>query len=150
SDGAETLRRAHELGAVPEAPARVIEALRALKPRAEGIHLITAPGEMGADEARAANFGPTVVGTITPGQTSADDTRRIAGAMAELEVDLLLFAGGDGTARDVHDAVGDRLAVLGIPAGVKIHSAVYATTPRAGGDLAGRFLQGGARRLRDA
>src|SRR5207249_4802542 len=101
-------------------------------------------------EAREVGFEPTVVGTITPGATSAEDTRRIARAMAELEVDLLLFAGGDGTARDVHDAVGDRLAVLGIPAGVKIHSAVYATTPRAGGDLAGRYLSGGVRRLREA
>src|SRR5205814_7513855 len=125
-DGAETLRRARELGAVPEAPHRVQEALRALAPRVDGLHLLAAPGEMGADEARQIGFEPTVVGTITPGATSAEDTRRIARALAELEVDLLLFAGGDGTARDVHDAVGDRLAVLGIPAGVKIHSAVYA------------------------
>jgi predicted polyphosphate/ATP-dependent NAD kinase len=70
--------------------------------------------------------------------------------MQRLAVDLLLFAGGDGTARDIYEAVGLDLPVLGIPAGVKIHSAVYATSPRSAGDLAALYLQGQVEGLREA
>ncbi len=150
SDGAETLRRARELGAVPEAPRRASEALRPLLALRNTVELLAAPGEMGADEAAAAGLEATPVGAITPGQTTADDTRRIARALAEREVDLLLFAGGDGTARDVYDAVGTGPVVLGIPAGVKIHSGVYATSPRAAGDLAARYLAGRVPRTHEA
>ena len=74
--------------------------------------------------------------------TSADDTRRAAVEMAERSVELVIFAGGDGTARDLCSAVGDDVPALGIPAGVKMYSGVYATTPRAAGRAAAQFLAG--------
>jgi predicted polyphosphate/ATP-dependent NAD kinase len=52
--------------------------------------------------------------------------------------------GGDGTARDICEAVDGRLPAIGVPAGVKIHSAVYAVTPRAAGEVAALFLLGEA------
>jgi predicted polyphosphate/ATP-dependent NAD kinase len=154
SDGVETVRRALERGAEREAPRRAALALARLSRLRDWIEIVTCPGEMGADEARTCGFEPVVleglvgarwgeVGVTLPDGTpltTADDTMAAAAAMLDMGVDLLLFAGGDGTARDVCRVVGTRLACLGVPAGVKIHSAVYATTPASAGELAARFL----------
>jgi len=107
---------------------------------------------MGEDEAKECGFNPTVIGSITRGRTTSHDTENAAKEMLRLKVDLLLFAGGDGTARDIYNVIGDKIPALGIPAGVKIHSAVYATSPRNAGDLAARYLEGESPdiRLREA
>ena len=165
SDGAEIVRRALERGAVREAPGRAALALGRLARLAQQIEVVTFPGEMGADEARACGLAPTVVpgvigaswgqaGALPDGAplTTADDTVAAARALRDMGVGLLLFAGGDGTARDVCRAVGTDLACLGVPAGVKIHSAVYATTPVSAGELAALYLHDrpAAVRLREA
>jgi predicted polyphosphate/ATP-dependent NAD kinase len=149
SDTEEIQQKALELGAIPQALDRTVEALDGLQPVGH-LDIITYPGEMGEDAARASGFDPTVIGSITAGETTAEDTIRAAREMERLGVDLLLFAGGDGTARDIYAAVGDRLPSLGIPAGVKIHSAVYATNPVSAGSLAALFLQGRVTELREA
>ena len=149
SDGAEVQKRALELGAVPQSLNRAIQALERIKPTGD-LEIITYPGEMGEDVARACGFEPTVIGSITPGETTPQDTRSAAREMRRLNVDLLLFAGGDGTARDIYNAVGDGIPALGIPAGVKIHSAVFATNPINAGDLAVLVLQGRVSGLREA
>ena len=141
SDGEEIQRKALELGAVPHAGDRAAQALEHIRSVPE-MEIVTYPGEMGEDAARKAGFSPTVIGSITPGHTTAEDTRRAAREMKRLGVDLLLFAGGDGTARDIYEAVGTELPVLGTPAGVKIHSAVFATSPASAGELAALFLRG--------
>ena len=163
SDGAEIQKRAFELGAAPRSLNRAIQALERIS-SVSGLDVVTYPGEMGEDAARACGFDPIVIGSITRGETTPQDTRDAAREMMRLGVDLLLFAGGDGTARDIYNAVadidrasadvdhasGDRLPVLGIPAGVKIHSAVFATNPLNAGDLAVHFLQGRVLSLREA
>ncbi|HIQ06279.1 MAG TPA: ATP-NAD kinase [Anaerolineae bacterium] len=148
SDGEEIQRKALELGAVPHAGDRAAQALEHLGSVPE-LEIVTYPAEMGEDPARQVGFSSTVIGSITPGHTTAEDTRRAAREMKEIGVDLLLFAGGDGTARDIYEAVGTTLPVLGIPAGVKIHSAVYATNPASAGELASLYLQGRVTALRE-
>lgn len=149
SDSAEIQKKALALGAVPQALNRAIQALERIK-SVDKLEVITYPGEMGEDAARACRFGPTVIGSIKPGETTPEDTRNAAREMLRLNVNLLLFAGGDGTARDIYNAIGDGLPVLGIPAGVKIHSAVFGTNPLSAGDLAALYLQGKASNLREA
>ena len=144
SDGLEALRKAKQLGARPESPARTIEALRIVSRIKDCIQVLTYPSEMGEDECLQASLSPVVIGSISSGSTTPGDTRRAARQMVEQGVDLLLFAGGDGTARDIYNAVGGRVPALGIPAGVKIHSAVYARKPqecrRSGHPAAGRTI----------
>lgn len=144
SDGIETVRKALALGAEPQAPARACETLRLLAPSQDLLELVTYPAEMGADEARASGFTPTVLGSIVSGATTAADTRRAAADMIAEKVELLLFVGGDGTARDIYETVGERLPVLGIPAGVKVHSSVYAVNPRRASEAVEAFLKGSA------
>jgi len=149
SDGAEIQKKALRLGAVPQSLDRAIQALERIKP-VDDLEVITYPSEMGEDATRACGFEPTVIGSIKPGETTPEDTIRAAREMLHLHVKLLLFAGGDGTARDVYNAVGERLPVLGIPAGVKIHSAVFGANPISAGDLAASYLLGRVSRLREA
>jgi predicted polyphosphate/ATP-dependent NAD kinase len=143
SDGAEIQRKALALGAVPQALHRTTQALRRVSAVGD-LQIITYPGEMGEDAAKTSGFEPNVIGSIKPGRTTPQDTRRAARQMLGWGVDLLLFT------RDVYAAIGDRLPVLGIPAGVKIHSAVYATNPTSAGDLASLVLQGKATTFREA
>ncbi len=142
SDGAEVQRIARELGIRSATQERTKTVLKSLALVKEQVELYAAPAEMGEDAAKEMGFTPVVVGRIESGNTTAEDTVRIAREMLPLQLDLLIFAGGDGTARNVAEAVGTELTVLGIPGGVKIHSAVYAKNPLAAAELALRFAQG--------
>ncbi len=150
SDGAEIQRKARELGAVPESQHRAVQALEMVTPLKDELELITYPGEMGENAARECGFEPKVISTIKEGETTAEDTVNAARQMIRLHVNLLLFAGGDGTARDIYNAVGEGIPVIGIPAGVKIHSAVFGTSPRTAGALALLYLQGRVPSVREA
>jgi len=140
TDGTEIINQARRLGASPESPQRTIETLNVVRRIRDEIEIFTYPQEMGEAEANQASFSPTIIGSIKSGNTTSEDTQRAAKEMKNQEVDLLLFAGGDGTARDVYNAVGREVTVLGIPAGVKIHSGVYAVTPRQAGEAAVMYL----------
>jgi predicted polyphosphate/ATP-dependent NAD kinase len=140
TDGADLQRRAFALGATAGSPPRADRALARLAAGRTALHVVTAAGSMGADLAAAHDLDPLVVGDAGE-QTSSRDTRRAARAMEREGVELLLFAGGDGTARDILEAIGDRVPVLGIPAGVKMRSGVFAASPEAAADTASQYLE---------
>lgn len=153
SDGVEIQRKALALGAQPQSHLRAAQALEALLPLRDTFELVTPPGAMGDTVARQCGFisHPLPFSSWEEGNsTSAEDTIRAGRWMADHPVDLLLFAGGDGTARDIFAAVGTQVPVLGIPAGVKIHSAVFATHPRAAGEIAAAYVRGERLELREA
>ena len=142
---------ARERGAEPRAPDRAREALDSLANHADEVELLTAGGEMGERVADAAGFDPEVV-TRPPDETTADDTRAATETFAERDVDLVLFVGGDGTAVDVAETLADldsSIPILGVPAGVKIYSSVFAVSPRAAGRIAATFERTESREVND-
>lgn len=145
SDG--VAAQALALGAEPRAAARTRIALESLLPIAERVQFVTFAGAMGADLLADMGFAYRVLGPEQLPLSSAADTQAAVLALQAEGVALLLFAGGDGTARDVCAVAAAAQPVLGIPAGVKIHSGVYAISPRAAGELARRLVEGGLVRL---
>ena len=142
TDGA-ALAQALSLGATQTSNARAVSALRVLEQMTCEVTVYCYSGEMGEYAARQSGLNVEIVGAPKPGQTSAQDTTQAARLLLDIGVDLLIFVGGDGTARDIESAVGVKLPVVAVPAGVKMQSAVFATSPKAAGRLAREFLRGG-------
>jgi predicted polyphosphate/ATP-dependent NAD kinase len=134
TDGAEIVAEALRRGARPQAALRAQSALDEFAKSKNDISILTASGPMGGQSAQAAGLACEIVHDSpelpTPAETAVASRR-----LLERGVDLILFAGGDGTARDIFDVVGQAVPVLGIPAGVKMHSGVFGTSPAAAGRL---------------
>ena len=141
TDGKEILEKAVGLGAKPVAPARAETFLSTLNAIWKDFMLISGAGLMGETEAQNSGFGCKVFGEKRE-QTSKQDTMETAKQIVDEGVDLLVFCGGDGTARDVLNAVDKKVPVLGVPTGVKMHSAVFAVDPKAAARITARFLSG--------
>ncbi len=146
TDGEEILREAIRRGAKPVAPGRTLRFLKRLKTLLESedlkLQLYTYPHPMGEKEALKAGFKPTVIGKLASEKTTAEDTIKAAREMEKASVDIIVFAGGDGTACDIYEAIEDRVPVIGIPTGVKMHSGVFASSPEAAADLLVKYLEG--------
>jgi predicted polyphosphate/ATP-dependent NAD kinase len=142
SDSVAIQRLAVSRGAVARSSGRAEIALRGLASAVPGLTVLTAPRQMGADAAMAAGIdrGHLHVISQTAPVTSGADTARAADLMRAAGVRLILFVGGDGTAHDICRAIGDTWPALGIPAGVKMHSAVFAVSPAAAANVASSFL----------
>ncbi len=121
---------------------RVRRVFASLEDLAAQVRISTWGGAMGANAVQGLGFEVDVLGAAADDVSAAADTRAAARALQAAGVDLLVFAGGDGTARDVADVVGMDLPVLGIPAGVKMHSGVFAVSPEAAGLLLRQLQQG--------
>ncbi|MGC9522648.1 MAG: ATP-NAD kinase family protein [Anaerolineae bacterium] len=140
TDG-EMAERARELGAEPVTPDRTAAFLSHLDHR-DDLRWLAAPGPMGAAYLEAVVESVRVVGDLHAERTTPEDTRRIARAMVEAGAELLVFVGGDGTARDILDAVGTEVPVVGVPAGVKVYSGAFALSPRAAAEMVDAFTEG--------
>lgn len=135
------VEEARARGAEPRAPDRAMRALTELYMIDPSIDVLTAGDPMGATQARDAEFDTEVV-TQPSEPTSRADTIEATRAFLDREVDLVLFVGGDGTAADIAEVltgVEDTPPMLGIPAGVKMFSSVFATTPENAARVAGTF-----------
>ena len=155
SDGEDIQQLARERGAVPLAQQRMRQALELIAPYKNELHIYTAANDMGENLAKKMGFDTTVVNTVPTSETSPNDTEITVRQCVEQGIDLLLFAGGDGTARNIYQAFQSMNdisvpPVIGVPAGCKIHSSVYAVTPGHAGELLSLLIKGRALTLREA
>lgn len=126
----EKVAEARARGAEPRAPQRAERALSELAERLPDADISTWGDPMGEQEARAAGYDPEVLGAPAGEETGSGDTQEGVEAFVDAGVDLVLFVGGDGTAADVAEALeGTDTPMLGIPAGVKVYSSVFAVSP---------------------
>jgi predicted polyphosphate/ATP-dependent NAD kinase len=143
---------ARRRGATPRSGERGVEALAHLRQQGVPVEILVYGGEMGEREARDAGFDPVVVGKPAGEETNSGDTREAVRAFVREGVDLVLFVGGDGTAVDVAETLTELdtdTPMLGVPAGVKVYSSVFAVTPRAAGRLAATFERTERREVND-
>ncbi len=131
-------KEALKMGANPVTPKRVEELLSNIKNQ-ENVLLFVASGKMGANIVKNKGFEYQIIGEIGD-DTSEVDTKRIAKLMSDKNMDLLIFCGGDGTARDIYDAIQLEKPVIAIPSGVKMFSSVFALNPRAAAELLDVFI----------
>ena len=140
-------------GATPVAPGRALEFLTALESVlgskvGDEIGLITCPGTMGEDVAQEAGLRHEVIDIDIENSTNAEDTKDCVLALYEEDVRLLVFVGGDGTARDVLDAITsyelDDMQILGVPSGVKMYSGIFVVNPADAAEVVKLVYEGGA------
>ena len=143
------LEKAIELGAKPVAPERATEFLKELKESEvmDKIKIFTCPGQMGEEEAKKVGINIEIFPMEKRATTTAEDTKQAVKLAVEspYNVDLIVFVGGDGTARDVLDALKEReceIPVLGVPAGVKMYSGIFAVNPAEAVEVLEAYING--------
>jgi predicted polyphosphate/ATP-dependent NAD kinase len=142
TDGKTILNKAISLGAKPIASQRAETFLSELYLAKKSLKLIVGAGCMGENQAKKCGFTCQVIGERKK-ETTSEDTQNIAKEVVKAGVDLLVFCGGDGTTRDILKAVGMKVPVLGVPTGVKMHSALFAVRPQAAARVAISYLWDG-------
>jgi predicted polyphosphate/ATP-dependent NAD kinase len=139
TDG-KALDTAIKLGAKPVAFERTEKALSILVELKEKLKFYTSLGSMGSQTLEKLGFSYEVIYKPFSTKTTALDTKKACEKLLAKKPVLILFCGGDGTARDIYDIINRKIPILGIPSGVKMHSAVFGINPRAAGELVYEFL----------
>lgn len=132
----EAIRR----GGVPVAPLRAFRFLRRLRKLVGELRLVVPPRSMGWDYAKELFKSVKVLNFDLGEPTTRADTIRSCRLMVDEGVDLIVFVGGDGTAKDVYDVVGSSTPMLGVPSGVKMYSGVFASSPEAAAEIVSSFI----------
>ncbi|MCZ2856146.1 MAG: ATP-NAD kinase family protein [Candidatus Bathyarchaeota archaeon] len=139
------LEEALARGAKPIAPNKAKEFLAKLKElqTEESIDILTCPTPMGAEEVKAAELTAQILPMSLKSETTAEDTKLAIQLLVKSNVDLIVFVGGDGTARDLLDSMEEvnNVLVLGVPSGVKMHSGIFATSALDAAEIVIAFLQ---------
>lgn len=139
--GRELALRKGYLKTAPKRARQCVETF--LKTEEAGYEILAPEGEMGGSLLRQMGIPFRPLGELPSGQvTTREDTIRAAREIQRAKADLLVFCGGDGTARDLCQALGSEFPVLGVPAGVKMYSACFAVNPWKAGELLGEFVRG--------
>ena len=146
------LDKAIELGAKPVSPDRAREFLNTLRSlittEEVNLEIITCRDPMGEREVKEANLAVEVIDIPKSKKTTAQDTKDAVKVMVDMGIDILVFVGGDGTARDIYDALKEKkkedFIVLGVPAGVKMYSGVFAINPREAAYILIDYFKGSA------
>ncbi|MHA1584629.1 MAG: ATP-NAD kinase family protein, partial [Promethearchaeota archaeon] len=150
SDGKNILNQARELGAVAHSPDRAKDFLNELYNLKQDLTIYTLEGIMGGKIAKECGFRTEFIHNSELQdktklfETSPSDTILAAKILKEKNVSIIIFIGGDGTARDIYKALGNEYPCLGVPAGVKIHSSVFATSPEAAAKIVSKYFKGDA------
>ena len=112
----------------------------------DDISWVTSKGRMGTEWLPDGQIGSISTVHSSSGKTSATDTQEAVNALLESGIDLLVYAGGDGTTRDVVstlDSAGSpEMPVIGVPTGVKMHSGCFAASPKAAAEALSSWLIG--------
>ena len=111
----------------------------------DDIEWLTSEGRMGTDWLpQGAKIGSVSIVHSSSAATSASDTAEAVAALLEAGIDLLVYAGGDGTTRDIVAALEStgqpRTPVIGVPTGVKMHSGCFAASPKAAAEVLSAWL----------
>jgi predicted polyphosphate/ATP-dependent NAD kinase len=150
TDGEEVLERARRLGAIPKIHERAELFLNALTSLISDIYVITPPGIMGEATCNKLKISYRSIPAekfdhhLELYETNKSDTQVAIEQFIQEKVSIIVFFGGDGTARDILKIIGQQIPCLGIPGGVKVYSSVFAADPKKGAELISRFLQGKA------
>ena len=137
------LKEAIKRGAKPVAPIKTGEMLEEYisnYSNKDKIQWYTCSGGMGGDLLKKAGINNFEIVYNSSDETFADDTRKACVKFCEINVDLIVFCGGDGTARDVFVAVDKKVPILGVPSGVKMHSGVFGVNTSAVAKMLHEFV----------
>jgi len=104
------------------------------------IKWFTCSKDMGANVLKNNDIKNTQIVYKSSEDSKAEDTQNACKIFKEKKVDLIIFCGGDGTARDIFRIIKESIPILGIPSGVKMHSGVFAVNTEAAAKMLKEFI----------